>query len=541
MAVQSASTDGGDGRAALPGRLAKYTHPVYAKLETTWRKLRDVRSGEGGFADGGYLIGHPREYVQETREITEGGVTKTETVSTNRATKKLKARRALACYENFAATVVETLVAALFREQATRRVGDGGQSTPAPLEAWWDDVDGLGTHIDDFMAEAWDVAATFGHLFLSVDLPTHTAETAADQGQPFLRAYTPLDAIDWVVDDMGRLTAVKFAELAPRESIETAWVPKLRTRVVTATDWALYDHQGVRVAGGPHDYGRVPVVVLFAKRRPLDPFVGASVLGDPMLYVDLYNLTSEVRELLRSQTFSILNVPLGTGEQALSVEQAQAMMGNTSGTSNVLFSGAAAQFISADAANVAAYHEEIKRRLRTIYRLASLQWESDSQDAEAEGSLQLKREDMNQRLSAYADECERAEYALAELFYRVTLGGEAGARRFEADGVTVKYPDTFDMTPFDEMLEQAEAALSLGMPSAFLKELRKQLAPKFTGMGDLPEGTQQAIMEAIDAAPDDLTPTEQMQQRMDLTMQAIEAGTKKKPAVPKDGEKDLAA
>jgi hypothetical protein len=49
--------------------------------------------------------------------------------------------------------------------------------------------------------------------------------------------------------------------------------------------------------------------------------IGQSVLNDPALYVDLYNLTSEQRELLRNQTFSILNVVLGTGPDAISVRR----------------------------------------------------------------------------------------------------------------------------------------------------------------------------------------------------------------------------
>jgi hypothetical protein len=505
----------------LTARQTKFTHPSYTALAPTWLKLRDVREGAGGFLDGTYLIAHPREYKDHTSDTP------------TQPTKKLIARRKLASYENFAAKIITAMKSALCREQPLRRVGEEEASSGTPLEEWWDNVDGTGTGIDDFMTSQWDLAGTFGHMHIYLDKPENTdALTAADEGQPFLRVYTPLDAWDWLTDDLGRLKAIKFAEVAPRASLEQAYKPEIRVRVVTDTDWTLYDASGKRIGYGEHQMGRLPVVTLYAERRPMDQTLGATVLGDPNLYIDLYNLISENRELLRNQTFGILNVPLGTGEGAMTLTEAQEMMGKAVGTENVLFSGAAADFIQPSAENVGSYHAEIARKLRSIYRLAGLQWESDSKDAEAEGSLQLKREEMNQRLSAFADEMERAEYELAELFYRATEGAEKGADAIEKEGVTIKYPDTFDVAPFEALIEEAQAARDLGMPSVFLKAQRKMLLTKFTGMADLPQSQLDEIEKAIESAPDDLTPAEQAQQRLDLTMKAMQMGKPKEPQPP---------
>jgi hypothetical protein len=81
------------------------------------------------------------------------------------------------------------------------------------------------------------------------------------------------------------------------------------------------------------------------------------------------------------------------------------------------------------------------------------------------------------------------------------------------------------------VLEQAEAALSLGMPPLFLKELRKRLARKFDGMADLPTAIMDEIDSQIDSAPDDLTPAEKAQQQMDMTKEALKASGK--PTMPK--------
>jgi hypothetical protein len=228
--------------------------------------------------------------------------------------------------------------------------------------------------------------------------------------------------------------------------------------------------------------------------------------------VDLYNLDSELRELLRKQTFSILNIPLGTGPDAMDVGKAKELLNQEVSTEGVIFSGPAAQFLTADAANVAAYQEERSQLLRMIYRLAGVFFESDSKDAEAEGSLKLKREDMNQRLSNYADELEQADVKIAQLWYRATYG-DSWETRWKADGILIQYPQSFDVTPFDVVLEQAQAAMALGFPAEVLKAIRKQLLEKFLpGVG--PQEMKK-YADAIDNAEDDVTPGENQRAQLE--------------------------
>lgn len=468
-------------------KLAAYQHPVYAAYLPIWKQLAHVREGAGGFLDGTYLVAHPREWKDYTAENPQI------------PTKKLLARRRLAAYENFASTIVEAKQSALFRESPVRRLdGVAGDTDPAgTIKAWWDGVDD-DDDIGSQLKVIWDAVATFGHVYLYVERRPVKAGSLADAPEPYLCAYTPLDVPDWMVDDRGALRAVKFLEPTPRvrwdQPVE---VGAYQYRIVDETSWTLYGSDGRAKAGGAHGMGRLPVVVLYAQRRPITPGIGQSVLHDPRLHIDLFNLLSELRELLRSQTFSILNVPLGSGTEAMSVETARGLLDHQVGTENVLFSGLSAGFISADATNVSVYQEEISRRLRTIYRLAGVSWEADTRGVEAEGSLSIKREDMNQRLSAYADELEGAEYQIADLWYRARYGADLGPRRMKDDRVTIQYPDTFDVSPFDVVLRQAQAALSLDMPDEFTRELKKSLVSKFLpGIGP---ADAQAINDAIDA------------------------------------------
>src|SRR5690606_7111733 len=154
-------------------------------------------------------------------------------------------------------------------------------------------------------------------------------------------------APDWL-EVRGTPIAIKLVEALPRTSLdqpasEAGWriyqITDTRTTVTTV------EGEDQTVETIDHRFGVLPVVPLYAHRRSLTSVLGESALADPRLYVDLFNLTSEIRELLRKQTFSILNIPLGKGAEggtAITVEQAQAMIGQTNGTANVLFTAEAA-------------------------------------------------------------------------------------------------------------------------------------------------------------------------------------------------------
>lgn len=483
--------------AALVGpAFVAHQHPAYVAWAPIWRKLAHAYEGTGGFADGTYLIPHPREWQDFTATTPK------------KPTKKLLERRSLARYENWPRRIVKTFADALFRNLPTRQVaGEAGGETA--LEAWWEDVDGYGLPIDDFWAQTWRAAGVFGHVFVMLDREPTDAATAADVTTPILRVYTPLDAPDWI-DDHGHLTAIKFLEAAPRLSLNDAYdASAVRTRYVTDTEWVLYDQAGRVLERGEHGLGVLPVVPLYADRRTLSTIIGASVLGDPQLFLDFYNLISENRELLRKQTFGILNVPLGPDGD---VEKAKSWLGDSTSTDNVLFSALPAQFLSPSAENTASYRVERVDLLRAIFRLAGLQWESDSKDAEAEGSLQLKREDMNTALAGFADNLEEADYAMTALWYRATLGADRGAAAYETDQVQIRYPDTFDVTPFEQLLGEAQAAMALGMGITFKKELRKRLVEKF--LPDLPASVLDAITDEIDQQEEEAPAPELLRQAL---------------------------
>ncbi len=512
-----------------PSGVALTQHPLYVRWAPKWTTLLDVYEGAGGFIEDSkpYLAPHPREWLDHSVKDDQNRTIVNPTPT--QASPKLKARRSIARYENVAATLLDQLRAALFRTPPTRSFADPEKiAHDHPLWAFWADADGKGRSIDAVIQEAWTVAGVFGHTILYADRAGETGDNPSQADAPpvILCGYTPLDMPDWLIDEYGTLTQVRLLEAEPRESFETQQTSSgYRVRTITDTTWRVDSvvkpgqkgqplDKAKAADQGDHGFGALPVVLLYARRRALTPVIGRSVLGDPQLYIDHYNLISEVRELLRNQTFAILNVPIGerTGGAAAEMD----LIGQTHGTGNILFSTNAAAYIQPAGENVTVYHEHIDRLLRTIYRLAVVGWESDSRDVETAESRKLKKEDLHQMLAGYAAECEETENAIAQLVYRAHYGPEQWEAQWEKDQPSVAYPDEFDVSGLTEMLEEATAGLALEIGETATKELKKRVAHKL--LPGLSEAQQQTIDKEIDAL-EVKTAAEQEMETLEATFQ----------------------
>ncbi len=492
-----------------------HEHPLYAAWKDRWALLGEAYEGDGGFQDGSHLVAHPRElnYARTADNQLTSEVIGEKT--------KFARRKAIARYENFAATIIETLVAYQYAKSISRVVGDASdpvRDTQHPLELWWQDVDGQGTHIDDYLEAQQVIADIYGYVVILMDLPKQDAPavTKADQPAPFLRSYTPLDMPDWLMDRT-RLTAVKLTEAVEREALEDddpEAADAIQYRTWSAGEWALYDADGNRLDGKPHSFGECPVVVLRARKRTKAPAFGSSVLGDPMQYVDHYNLISEGRELLRNQVFSMLNIPLGPDETVVEGSQ---RLGDHAGTDSLLWTkGGMASFVAPPDGPSDRYEREILNLCRSIFRQIGLPWEGDSRDAESADSRRIKAMALNRLLSKLADEAERADYGIARLWFLATHGAERGQTEFEQAGVTIKHPDEFNTDEALAVIEEAKEALTLGLGKRANQLIRLRAVPKL--LADLPAEDAQVIKQEIEAAAERTgPPAPQLTERERLT------------------------
>lgn len=485
----------------MPSPGSRYiTHKLYPVFLETWIKSLDCYEGTGGFLDPTrpYLIPHPREFNDHSIKDKETDSYRVNPNPTS-PSPKLQMRRKLARYENIYAMIADTIVGSLFNEAPARGFSETKQN--AFVRAFWKDADGMGSDIDAVMQDAWIKAAVFGHVFCLVDRGNdEDAQTAADQRPPRIVQYTPIDILDWLEDTRGQLVEIKLLETKPRESLDQIERPSDRqVRVVGTEKATLYDYRGKVIEEVTHGFGRLPGAMLYGRRRTMLKTVGRSVMGDPSNYIDLYNLSSEERELLRNQTFAMLNVPLGTGqgEERMSVSEAQAMIGSQSGTANVLFTPVAANYISPQSSNIEAYNLAQDRLARMIYRIVTLPWESDSKDAEAAGSHAFKRRELHNTLLKFAEELQRTENTILDLVYAAEVGPDRAEAQRETDGASVEYPKRFDPPDLEKVANDAAAMLGLDLGETATREIKKQTAG--VRLGHLPAETLAQINAEIDA------------------------------------------
>ncbi|MGW8181065.1 MAG: hypothetical protein ACWGQW_20235, partial [bacterium] len=239
------------------------THKEYEKYSSDWQLYHDSYHGEGGFADGTYLVAHPLE-------LDDNG---TESAS-------FKKRKEVAWYLNFPAFIIDAKHAHLFKRPIVRSTKN------KELQAFLENCDGKGTKYGDFLDDIQQDAQVFGHMFIFMDRPmapelkNRPVVTKADEMaaglRPYVYACTPQEVIDWAVDRRGNFEWIKVREvhtvyegyalgqtnpMAKREE-------KTYIRIWTRVETILFDEQGGPVPGyrDAHNLGIVPCVVLYNKK-----------------------------------------------------------------------------------------------------------------------------------------------------------------------------------------------------------------------------------------------------------------------------------
>ena len=239
--------------AELRAQYVTQTHPLYDEWLETWRLCGENYEGDGGYLDGTNLIGHPREYIYQE---TAGGRVDYRTIIGIK--EKLRRRRQLAHYDNFAQALTDVFVDHHYAKSITRTFVDPKKPNDDYLR-WIEDVDGEGTHLDDWLKDRQTLAHTFGHLMVLMDRTDpdpSLPRSRANQGRLVLRDYTPPDVLDWLAPRR-KLTAIKLVEAVERTSLrEPSMFSANSTTRGGATgdttddlnlEYLFYDHAGFKV------------------------------------------------------------------------------------------------------------------------------------------------------------------------------------------------------------------------------------------------------------------------------------------------------
>ena len=389
--------------------------------------LHDAYYGTGMFAAGGALQKHPRESA------------------TN-----YTFRQRLSYYLNHTAPIINACVDPIFKDTISRNYNESEL-----FETFLNDVDRLGTTLQEFMRYNSIQAKIYSVMYILVDNVSEIGETVADQVNnrqlPYLAAIEPKSVYKWLTNDIGELDFFAYSTNVFDDEGKT----KAQYHEWTRTSWTIKNDEQKIIATGEHNLGKVPIVQWFGRSsRKIDILPPPEYLTQAQTNHQVYHLCSLLTQILNMQTFSTLTLP----------DNGQGVDDITLGTNNVLMypaeSSHAPAFIAPDRGPAEIIMAVIKMLVDDMYRLSGINSVIGVQEAKSGVAKQWDFERTNQRLADFSVQCESAENDIIELF-ELWTGTNVN---YKCD-----YPREFKINDIADSLAQSQAVLDLGLGSNTLK------------------------------------------------------------------------
>lgn len=218
------------------------------------------------------------------------------------------------------------------------RNGPSRANVTAPWEAFHTDVDLNGTSIDAFSRIALGYALCYGRYHAITDRPSSANGDAVSRAEELDRGergyaclFSPLDLVDWCLDDKNQFVWIVRREDAPEDRAPGDPQDKVEDqyRVWTRDEWILFRQEKsqatsksnpggwVPVERGTHGLAgiqRVPVATLWTTRDVHRMCCESPLANILDINRDILNKLSELDETERTQTFAILFAPAREGQ-----------------------------------------------------------------------------------------------------------------------------------------------------------------------------------------------------------------------------------
>lgn len=432
---------------AVSGFIDVTKHSEYALL-------RDAYRGAGGFKSGTYLVPHSREQQEDWDD-----------------------RRIVSYFLNYTKPVIDSHVNPIFRKSIQR------EGTGAMYDALSLSVDGGGTSIGRFMRRAAMFAKRDSLHFVSVSAPPTAPATVAEAMRgslPWAYHITTDSVTDIQRDQWGRVASLSWTFMHNDTQL---------TRTVNGTGWSTADSFGHQIIGDEfagewkEKLPFAPVVVIAPNGwdedeiKPTPEFLAIARANHR-----IFNLCSELDELIRNTAFPILTYP------------AKSVSDLTIGTNNAMgydpsYSHEPA-WIAPPAGPADVIEKRIAELVREIYRMAQLSHAiatSNGTTNQSGVAKMLDREGLDSVLSDFAHDLEQAERQLWTLLSWIS-GTEIP--------VSVSYPQQFTIGDAEPELAVIASALQIGAGAQFAASARKRMVRVVLSNAD--EEDLRAIDDEID-------------------------------------------
>ena len=408
--------------------------------------LADALHGTGGFRTGEHLVQYPRE-------------------SDDKFTK----RRALAWYANSLKPACQRFVGYLTKRPPQRDLPQPG--LVAVLDACNWQNDSLTVFWSSFMIDA----KARGSMLLIVDMPAEGMAT--ERTWPALIPLEPERLKRYRLNDQGALAEVGFSDVAVVDGEE-----KPVERIYDETGWRVLDGQTI-VSQGTHNLGVCPVLAF--TEAGLFPAEGEfATIAD--LSKRLYNLRSELDEILRAQTFSLLTYKVPADRHPLDLGP----IAQSIGTHNLLQTfEQGAEFIAPPEGPARVYLDVIAQVEALIRQAALIVDIPDSRSQESGVALQLRFQALNASLVHFARRMEDFERKVWDLV-GLWLGLEPQ--------ISIRWSQDYSLADLKTELEIAQNMNALNAPPAYQQAKLKQLI--HLDLATLPDEELAAVIASVDEA-----------------------------------------
>lgn len=460
-------------------RLVENPHVVYLNHREYWDFL--LESYEGGIDyTRSSLSAKNYSDVNDAFKIQAGGKQLRTTTNSNlfahpkERNEDYQDRVRMSYYYNFCAPIIDIYTNHLFKQPVNVDWGKLERS----IEERKNDIDRQQSSIIEFRKEMTELAQMYGHIFVLCDAPqiTMPIRSLAEQMQykafPYLTFYHPQNVINWALDAFGQPYWVLLRETYDVNVDPAKYDPSKKKqsyyRLWTTKEWILYDGDYKEIMRGSHNVGKVPITCVFDKKsKKVRNFLGISFIADIVFIArEIYNSCSELKQILRDQTFAFLAFEGDSSEyNAIEVGTCKGLL--------YPVGRKAPQYLSPPPSNAEVYFTHIDRQVSKVFQLAKLEGGSVKHEQSAvQQSGTSKKWDFNQTNSALSKKAgafEDGETKVWDLFARWEGG--------EFDGV-ISYPKEFSIQSLNDDLDEAEKIMKISIGNEFNKEIKKAIIKK---------------------------------------------------------------
>lgn len=393
-----------------------------------WKLAANALNGDGGFDNGDMLVKYPRETDD-----------------------KYKMRKEVAYYVNHMKRSCHRFSGYLSKQPASRATSNN------LLQAVVDNCDMKGNHISQFMQAFSIQVKARGSGLILVDMPKLVEgskdEQLKDRNAPYFVSINPERVTDYKLDKFGAFEYIEFSDTYTADD-EKVGV----TRRYDKSGWKVFSKDKTYDQGA-YSIGICPIIP-FSETGSF-PGLG-SYYQIAELSKRLYNAQSELDEILRGQTFSILTYQV---PKEMAAEFDAEKVGSTVGTQNMLVHhGIKPEFAaptSIPAKTYQEYIENLEDRINAVANNVDLGAQNQSGAA-----LTLRFQNMNSELLNFARQLEDFE---RKLFY--VVGKWLGS----SGDIAISYPSDFNIIDKVTEIEVLQNMIDMNAPKSYINEKMRQI------------------------------------------------------------------